>query len=274
MSGASAEDMELLNIEDEQYVITGTNEQDRLSDDNLDVDDDTPMLQRKDEEKTKEAIRKKARVWHMAYYQVWFDLTTERAISRLQRSLSPWSNEKFYSLTNEEPDLYCQPDLYCPFWITATLAFELVVISNVARYFESAGNAKDNWRSDVVELSRTSSILAGFCIIFPLILYVLLIQSGDPRKFVEVLSIYGYSLTAFLPGTLLLVIPSMVCRWIVFLLSTVFSIGFLVRNLWLTGVAGWSSPRSSNGIPTLVVIMLAPILLVLVIKFYYFNSIG
>merc|ERR1719397_1005379 len=258
MSADLTGDVELLNIDEENYTVAGADSLDKLSDDNLgdELGAEEPMLKKKPEE-DKSTSTKVVRVWHLEWYQDWFDLTTELAVSRLKQALSPWKNNTFYSTTGEKPDLYC------PFWIAATLTFLIAAMSNVARNF--AGGAKENWRSDAVELTTTSSILAGFCFIVPLILYALPQNTANPKQFVEILSIYGYSLTIYLPGAVMLGIPSHAFRWIVIFFSATFSASFLMRNLWL-GQGGWSSPRQGNGIPSLVVIILAPVFLSFLIK--------
>jgi len=258
-TGVPTEDVELLKIDEENYAITGTDTLERLSDDN--IGDDVPILNKPDVEEKPE-VTKDARIWHLAYYQDWFDITTELAVFRLKQALSPWNNKVFYSTNGEKLDLYC------PFWIAATLTFLIAAMSNIARYFDSSVGAVDNWRSNAVELTTTSSIIAGFYIIVPLVIYALLHNTASPRKFVEVLSIYGYSLTVYLPGAVILGIPSNAFRWVVLLLCAGFSASFLIRNLWLTSQEGWSSLTRGNGIPCLLVIVLSPVLFSFLIKVY------
>jgi len=264
MAEVATEDMELLKIEEEDYTDKIVNSENKISDDNLD-DDEVPILKEKHGD-DKSEVTKVIRMWHLEYYQEWFDMTTDLAVSRLKHALSPWKKEAFYSTTKDKPDLYC------PFWITATLTFLIAAISNNARYYESSIRTKENWRSDAIELMTTSSTLSGFCLFVPLILYLLLLNSTNPKQYVEVLSVYGYSLLVYLPAVVLLWIPSYALRLIVFLLSAGFSASFLIRNLWLTSQTGWSSPMTGNvKIPCLVVILFSPILLSFVIKIYYFS---
>jgi len=266
MSEVPAEDMELIKIEEENYAVETIDNTDKISSENLDVDDDeVPMLKEKRVD-DKPAITKAVRVWHLEYYQAWFDMTTDLAFSRLRLALSPWKKEAFYSATGEKPDLYC------PFWITATLAFLIAAISNNARYFESSDGSKENWGSDAIELMTTTSTLSGFCSAVPLILYLLLLNAANPKEFVEVLSIYGYSLTVYLPAVVLLRIPSNALRWIVIFFSAAISANFLIRNLWLTKQRRGLSPIKGNvKIPCLCVILFAPIFLSVVIKMHYFS---
>merc|ERR1712060_795318 len=224
-------DMELLKIEEEDYTDKTINSENILSNEDLD-DDEVPML-KVEHGDDKSAVTKVIRMWHLEYYQEWFDMTTDLAVSRLKHALSPWKKEAFYS-TKEKPDLYC------PFWITATLTFLIAAISNNARYFESSHKTKENWRSDAIELMTTSSTLSGFCLFVPLILYLLLLNSTNPKEYVEVLSVYGYPLLVYLPAVVLLRIPSFALRLIVFLFSAGFSASFLLRNLWFTSQMGWS----------------------------------
>jgi len=265
MSDVPTEDVELLTIEEENYAIKTSENKDKLSDENLNDDDELP-ISKKTHEDDKPAISKVVRIWHMEYYKEWFDMTTDLAISRLKQALIPFKNEAFYSTNGEKPDLYC------PFWITATLTILIAATSNSARYFESSKGSKKNWGSDAIELMTTSSILAGFSTVAPLILYLLLLNSTNPKAFVEVLSLYGYSLTVYLPVVVLLRIPSNAFRWIMLLFSAGLSTSFLIRNLWLTSLTGWSSPIKGHGrITCLLVIHAAPILLSFVIKIYYFS---
>jgi len=68
------------------------------------------------------------RIWHLAYYQRWFDITTEVALTRLTHALCPWKNEAF-----NFHSIYNKPDLYCPFWVVATLAFLIATMSNITK---------------------------------------------------------------------------------------------------------------------------------------------
>jgi len=264
MAEVATEDMELLKIEEEDYTDKIVNSENKISDDNLD-DDEVPILKEKHGD-DKSEVTKVIRMWHLQYYQEWFDMTTDLAVSRLKHALSPWKKEAFYSTTKDKPDLYC------PFWITATLTFLIAAISNNARYFESSHGTKENWRSDAIELMTTASTLTGFCIFVPLIIYLLLLNSTNQKDYIEVLSVYGYSLLVYLPAVVLLWIPSYALRLIVFLFSAGFSASFLIRNLWFTSQTGWSSPMTGKvRIPCLVVIIFSPILLSFVIKIYYFS---
>merc|ERR1719233_312666 len=260
--------MELLNMDDAEYVEADAGYNDSFERNIDDPGDDVPMLGRHDNESKKEENH---RIWHLAYFQPWFDLTTEIALTRLRSALSPWRNEAFYSVNTDD-----RPDLYCPLWILATLTFLVAAVSNVARYLDSqdAGKHIEDWSSDVVQLTVASSILGCFSLFVPITIYGILRHIGKPKDFVEILSIYGYSLTVYIPSTFLLAFPSPALRWMIFLVAAAVSIAFLVRNLWLTSQTGWSSPRSGNGIPCLAVIITAHAVLALVIKFYYFSFKG
>merc|ERR1719245_1129507 len=71
------------------------------------------------------------KIWHLRYYQPWFDLDTFLALDRLKRAIMPWKQDPFFL---NDQDL---PDLYCPFWITVTLSFLVAAVSNMARFLSA-----------------------------------------------------------------------------------------------------------------------------------------
>lgn len=84
------------------------------------------------EEKADRGTTSNSRIWHLAYYQDWFDLSTTLALTRLTQALLPGKNDAFIF-----DRAHNRPDLYCPFWLIVTLAFLIASMSNVSKWVHS-----------------------------------------------------------------------------------------------------------------------------------------
>jgi len=177
-----------------------------------------------------------SRIWHLAYYQGWFDLSTNLAVSRLTQALWPGQNDAFiFDRTHNKPDLYC------PFWLIVTLAFLVAAMSNVSKWMQSSSGKLEQWESDLDKLVSAWFILVSFSLAAPLVFYIVFKYTGNPKNFLEILSVFGYSLTIYVPSAILMIPPSPAWQWIVVLLACSISTEFIVSNLWMRSPHGWAT---------------------------------
>jgi len=124
------------------------------------------------------------------------------------------------------------PDAYGPFWLSMTLVFILSVTSNVDMWLNISDDV--NFASDLNALFTALWVVFSFSFGIPLISYFALDCLGGKDvnvSFMQLFSLYGYSLATFLPATALCVIPSLAVQWLSLLTATAFSTGLIMRNL-------------------------------------------
>uniref|UniRef100_A0A8W8M1Y6 Protein YIPF n=1 Tax=Magallana gigas TaxID=29159 RepID=A0A8W8M1Y6_MAGGI len=133
--------------------------------------------------------------WTFEYYQQFFDVETKQVLRRIAGSMvpSPWSN---YLQTTIRPN----PDLYGPFWICTTLVFTTAIAGNMASYLSVEG--KDfTWKYDFHKVTFAATAIFSYWWLLPAILFGFLWWRGSKANytFLEILCIYGYSLSIYIP---------------------------------------------------------------------------
>ena len=126
-----------------------------------------------------------------------------------------------------------KPDLYNPVWINVTLAFCLIVSTNIIQYFSSPGNSA--YKFDFKAVGKAFSIVFGFAFFLPAILVLLFYISSSPlglKKIIGMLSLYSYSNIFYIVATVLSLIPLKTVSWIAFLLSSLVIVFFLNVNFY------------------------------------------
>lgn len=174
------------------------------------------------------------------FYRRFFDVNTSQILSRLARTFQPW--KPFY---HEEDS---KPDLYGPFWIATTLIFVVAVAGNFASFIHFLPDStKPVWRYDMQKLTTAASMFYGAITVLPLLTWLLIqrgvashvnsmgISAGGQHpssiSFVLCMSLYGYSLTSYVPVSLLCIVPSELFRWLIIFLAVGFGMCFLYMNL-------------------------------------------
>ncbi|GJT55201.1 protein YIPF1 [Tanacetum coccineum] len=156
-------------------------------------------------------------------YQPYFDVDTCDILERIKDSLFPFKgtfSEKTAS----------NPDLYGPFWICTTLIFLSASIGTSATYLADKLNHKD-WDYDIHLLTWSASLLYGYALVVPLILYIVLKYLSAPLSLAHILCLYGYSLFIFIPAVCLSIIPVEIFRWVVAGIAGFMSAMFVASNL-------------------------------------------
>ncbi|THH03471.1 hypothetical protein EW146_g10437 [Bondarzewia mesenterica] len=172
-----------------------------------------------------------ASFWNVEYYQVYFDIDTKTVLSRCLTTLYPLSPN--YTSAHLTPS----PDLYGPFWTLTTLIFTLFVTSSLASSITSY-LSYEPVTYDFALLSVAVGLVYAYGIGVPILLWGVLRYlgvvgtGGEGWGMVEALSVWGYAMFAWIPVSILCIIPVPVVRWILTGLAFAFSGYFLVANVY------------------------------------------
>jgi len=131
------------------------------------------------------------------YYQPYFDVDTKDVLARILNSLfycRAGPGENFLALTTDKPDAYG------PFWIATSLLFSVAVSSHISRWLSSWMSGL-NWEYNFESVVTSASIVYGFAVAVPLVMYIILGQYGARFKYITALCLYGYSLFVYIPAT-------------------------------------------------------------------------
>lgn len=161
----------------------------------------------------------------LQFYQPYFDVNTSQVKARLLQAAVPMRKAEPFLRTGDDVEGGGdggQPDLYGPVWVSATLIFFLSVVTN-ARRGASAG-----------EYDEVST--SAYCVLFYLAigsagLWSFFRAHEVPLSAAEALSIYGYSLTPFLPAAPLCFL-SWPFRWFALQSATMVAAVFVLRSAW------------------------------------------
>nr|CAG4638707.1 EOG090X0CJ3 [Cyclestheria hislopi] len=205
-------------------------------------------------------------MWTWGFYQRYFDVDTVQVRERLIWSMIPWPSRDF--LTHH---IKPTPDLYGPFWICATLVFCIAIMGNIADYLQSGGEGK-HWRYDFRKVSISASTIFSYALILPLMLWMFMWwrkKQGEqiPLNFVELVSLYGYSLAIYIPVSILWTIPFPWLQWTFVVAAAALSGSVLLIALW--------QPISTTkkGVAVLIItgILVCHLLLAAGLQLYFFR---
>jgi len=163
--------------------------------------------------------------WSISYYQPLFDVDTLQVLNRIKGALLPRPKGAFFEV------IAANPDLYGPFWISTTLIFTMAITGNLASYFSfTPSSGQPQWSYNFNQLTLAGSVIYAYVTLLPLLFWLLLRYFEASKKLVDVLCIYGYTLSIFLPISVLCVLPSNLFRWLLVLIGGGISAVFLLSN--------------------------------------------
>jgi hypothetical protein len=126
--------------------------------------------------------------------------------------------------------------LYGPFWILTTIVFLLSSTGNLARYFNNWEKSEFIFRLTLVRYAVI--IVYSLGLGFPLVLGLILrlfesrITPIQVLKMpIQMICLYGYSLSSFILVLLLCIIPSNIFHWLLMLYGILNSSAFLIMNI-------------------------------------------
>lgn len=164
------------------------------------------------------------------FYQRYFDVDTSQVQTRILNSMFPRRNSNFI-IDYIQPT----PDLYGPFWISITLIFSIAICGNFGHYIQSVGMSK-GYDSDFGLVTGATTLVTSYVIIVPFLIYSLLWyrKSSMQYSYMELLCAYGYSLSVFVPVSVLWLVEIYWFRWLLIIVSVTLSGVVLANSLWPT----------------------------------------
>ncbi|PAA77334.1 hypothetical protein BOX15_Mlig008044g3 [Macrostomum lignano] len=217
-----------------------------------------------DGETTEEAAKKPS-VLSMAYYQQFFDVDTNQVGKRILSSFVPRPNRNLVS-----DDIRHSPDLYGPFWVCTTLVFVTAIAGNLADYFQtSAAGGNYVWVYDFRKVTFAATAIYLYWWLVPLLLWAVTWWRQVPEKYayLELLCLYGYSLSIYIPVSVLCVIQLAAVQWALILLAMALSGTVLALSLW----PSVSSGERWTAVGLLTAAMLLHAALAVGFKLYFFH---
>ncbi len=216
-------------------------------------------LEEKEEPKEKPSSSSWVSILTLNHYQSYFDVTTSEVAERVLAGMLPIRSRLVDKL---QP----QPDLYGPFWIAVTLILVTAVSGNIANVFEK----KSAWEFRFSEVTLIGCCVYAYTWLIPFILWCFLWWRGNRSRYTlnQLLAIYGYSVSIFIPLVILWLIRNEIIRWLLWAVCTVSSGAVLVRSLW----SPMSQESSRLATAILVVVVLLHAALSAMFKMYYFSS--
>ena len=123
------------------------------------------------------------------------------------------------------------PDLYGPFWVATTLVFSMAASGNFANYLSSGGGDDVVWAYDFNKVTLAAAVIYGYAVLLPLAINCTAMYFTDAVGFIQLVCVYGYSLTIFIVASYLCIIPSELLRWIFVIGAFVVSGGVIWGNI-------------------------------------------
>lgn len=190
-------------------------------------------LDNSDKTKLLSGERKSAPFWTFEYYQTLFDVDTHQVKSRILGSVVPWPRRNFV-----EVYLRSNPDLYGPFWICATLVFAIAISGNISSFLRHHGQPKYKYVPDFGKVTMAATAIYSYALLVPLALWGFLtwrnrtIASLVSYSFMQIVCVYGYSLSIYIPAVIVWIIPSEGLRWCSIAVALCLSGSVLVMTFW------------------------------------------
>ncbi|KAK3814965.1 MAG: hypothetical protein J3Q66DRAFT_284545, partial [Benniella sp.] len=196
-------------------------------------------------------------IWSVEYYAKFFDVDTNQVMERCMTSVIP--KENFLSIMNGSPDLYG------PFWVPTTVIFVLFVSSSIVDSI-NAYRSSTPYVYDFSQLTFAFGAIYTYAFLVPALIWGATKYFGCQPDLLEMLALYGYGLTIWIPIAFLNILPWNALRWILVLVGSGVSGVFLIRNLY--PVLSRAEAQTSKIILVLVVALHAVLSLVLKYKFF------
>eukprot|EP00123_Amoebidium_parasiticum_P017075 comp23702_c0_seq1/m.40723 comp23702_c0_seq1/g.40723 ORF comp23702_c0_seq1/g.40723 comp23702_c0_seq1/m.40723 type:complete len:262 (-) comp23702_c0_seq1:480-1265(-) len=160
-------------------------------------------------------------LWNMAYYAQFCDVDTQDVTRRIAMGMLPTRGSLLDTVASN-------PDLYGPYWVTTTLIFTIGMMGNLATYIVHEGQ----WVYDFTKVTFAATLMYCYVTLFPLAIWAFLtFYVKADIKLIEMVCLFGYSVSIYIPMTIICVAPSEAVRWLVVLLGFAMSSWTLLANL-------------------------------------------
>lgn len=203
--------------------------------------------------------------WSFEFYRQYFDVNDEMVLERLKFACIPTPTANYLE------KLRPLPDLYGPLWVCITLIFSTAISGNLADFFQTLGKDTE-WAYDFKKVTIAATVVFSYVTVVPGALsgFLWWRKSQAQINLADVLSLYGYCLTVFIPVSLLLCINYEWVRWILVLGMFATSGTVLLSTVWRVLS---EEPRQMAMVVSAVLAILH-LALILLFKMYFFKSSG
>ncbi|XP_008275397.1 protein YIPF1 [Stegastes partitus] len=230
------------------------------NEDPLDTDDTTELLS---------GQKKSAPFWTFEYYQKFFDIETHHVKERIFGSVLPWPGRNFIHVY-----LRRNPDLYGPFWICTTFVFAVAISGNISSFLVHSGKPGYKYTPEFQKVTIAATAIFSYAWFVPLGLWSLLLWRNNKvmslvtYSFIEIVCVYGYSLSIYIPAVVLSIIPFDWVRWCSIVVALCLSGSVLMMTFW---------PAVREDHPKMIIAIMAGIvmlnaLLAIGCKIYFFGK--
>jgi len=216
---------------------------------------------------------KTSNFWTFAFYQQFFDVDTADVKNRVLYSMVPMPGKSFL-----QHQVRPRPDLYGPFWVCVTLVFSIAISGNVAEYFQKSFDSPEGtnfkWHYDFHKVSMAAMVVFSYASLLPAGLFGYLWWAGAGTvgttiTFVELVCLYGYSLTIYIPVSLLWLIPISWWQWLCVLLGAGLSGFVLFTPIW----PAVRHQASKSAVIIMAIIVTLHLLLAVGFMLYFFHAV-
>ncbi|CAF1402777.1 unnamed protein product [Adineta steineri] len=200
-------------------------------------------------------------VWQIEYYQKYFQIDTQQVLERLVGSVTPRPNKSYFESTIRQ-----NPDLYGPFWVCVTFILTVAISGNIVNYFHLPDV---EFQIDFSRITLSAILVCLYWWLMPTFIYFFFRWHLNRIEytFLELLCIYGYSLTIFIPVSILWIIPINWLQWTLTLIASLISGSVLVVTFWPT----INSDHKRFSAVSMLVVLLAHLLMAICIMFVFFH---
>ncbi|CAM0137229.1 hypothetical protein VKS41_008809 [Umbelopsis sp. WA50703] len=162
-------------------------------------------------------------MWSLDYYSQFFDVDTSQVLERCFRSLYPVG--LFEEVLNDNPDLYG------PFWVTTTVIFTTFVTSSLAASIVAYMSGTE-YVYQFGTLSFAVFVIYSYTFGSAFLCWAATKYYGCQPSLLNIINLYGYSMTAWIPVSILCVMPYDIVRWVLVAAVFVLTGVFLIKNLY------------------------------------------
>uniref|UniRef100_T1IH16 Glutathione peroxidase n=1 Tax=Strigamia maritima TaxID=126957 RepID=T1IH16_STRMM len=175
--------------------------------------------------------KKPPSVWTFEYYQSFFNVDTNDVLRRIFWSMLPRPGMSYLQY-----HIRPNPDLYGPFWICTTLIFTTAIMGNLANYLTVANSGNYLWHYDFQKVTLSATTIYAYASLTPLLIWIFLWyrNAGHGCTFLEIICVYGYSLSVYVPLSIFWVIQVRALQWILVVIGSILSGTVLLMTFWPT----------------------------------------
>ncbi|XP_072220033.1 protein YIPF1 [Leuresthes tenuis] len=231
--------------------------------------DDEDSLNTDDKAELLSGQKKGAPFWTFDYYQKFFDVETHHVKERIIGSMLPWPRKNFIQVY-----LRKNPDLYGPFWICTTLVFAVAISGNISNFLLHFGTPNYKYTPEFRKVTIAATAIFSYAWLVPLSLWGFLLWRSNKTlnlvsySFMEIVCVYGYSLSIYVPAVVLWILPFEWLRWCSIVVALCLSGSVLVMTFW--PAVRDDHPKVVMAVVTAIVLL--NVLLAVGCKTYFFSS--